>query len=43
MEIIKKYLPLKQNDAGCTHLKVELYYHLGGCNMFTYRNEARGY
>ncbi len=43
MEIIKKYLPLKQNDAGCTHLKVKLYYHLGGFNMFTYMNEARGY
>ena len=41
--ISKTYIPLKANVHRSTDLKVELYYSLGGANMFTYRNEARGY
>lgn len=28
---------------GNTHLKIEVYYHKGGMNYFTYKQEARGY
>lgn len=35
-----EYIPAKGENK---FLKVELYYSLGGANMFTYRNEARGY
>lgn len=38
----QEYLPLKPNDEA-THLKVQLYYSLGGMNFATYQNEARGY
>ena len=36
----KEYIPAKGENM---FLKVELYYDLGGMNMFTYKNEARGY
>lgn len=36
----KEYIPAKGENM---FLKVELYYSLGGVNMFTYKNEARGY
>lgn len=43
-KIIKKeYVPLAQNDTKATHLLCEVYYHLGGLNLFTYKEEARGY
>lgn len=37
-----EYLPLPTNGQA-THLKVEVYYSLGGYNVFTYRHEDRGY
>lgn len=41
--LFKKYIDLKENSKFQTHLKVELYYELGGMNYFTGRAEARGY
>lgn len=39
---MKKYIEVKATrDA--SHLKIEVYYNLGGFNCFTYRNEQRGY
>lgn len=40
---MKKYLTVKPNSAKITHIKLEIYYWLGGMNMFTYENEERGY
>ena len=40
---MKKYLEVKKNDYGTTHLKLEVYYSLGGYNYFTYGKESRGY
>lgn len=37
------YIPLPLNDMKATHLKVEVYYNLGGFNAFTYKEEKRGY
>lgn len=37
-----EYLELVPNEQA-THLKVRLYYSLGGMNMFTYKQEPRGY
>lgn len=39
---MKKYIELKQNNTA-THLKVEVYYKLGGINYCTYKQEPRGY
>jgi hypothetical protein len=39
--ISKEYLPLEANPKA-THLKVEVYYDLGGANYFTGGVEARG-
>lgn len=39
---MKKYIELK-NNGSATHLKIELYYNLGGYNVFTYKEEKRGY
>lgn len=39
---IKKFYKVK-NNPNVTHLKAEVYYNLGGTNVFTYKNEARGY
>lgn len=36
------YIPLKQKHD-VTHLRVEVYYSLGGYNLFTYKQEPRGY
>lgn len=38
-----KYLKVQENSAKVTHLKIELYYSLGGMNYFTARAESRGY
>lgn len=38
-----KYLKVQENSAKVTHLKIELYYSLGGMNYFTSRAESRGY
>ena len=44
MDTIKKfYKELQKNDGEFTHIRVELYYALGGMNYFTYKNEPRGY
>jgi len=40
--ISKKYLAVLPNDKNITHLKVELYYDLGGANYFSGSVEARG-
>lgn len=40
--MMKKYLELERNNSA-THMKVELYYSLGGYNYFTGRQEERGY
>lgn len=40
---MKKYIKVKENPAKVTHLKIELYYDLGGMNYFTGRAENRGY
>lgn len=40
---MKKYIEVKENPAKVTHLKIELYYSLGGMNYYTYRAENRGY
>jgi len=36
----KRYIEYTEQD--CTHLKVEVYYHLGGANYFQGTNESRG-
>lgn len=44
MEIItKEYKALKPNGNKFTDIKCELYYDLGGMNLFTYKEEPRGY
>lgn len=43
---MKEYIPVNAPQIGSTrttHLKVEIYYSLGGINYFTYKNERRGY
>jgi len=40
--ITKKYLEVLPNDKNITHLKVELYYDLGGMNYFSGSVEGRG-
>lgn len=39
---MKKYLELKANQDA-THIKIEIYYNLGGYNCFTCKTEQRGY
>lgn len=39
---MKKYIEVKEN-RNATHLKIEVYYNLGGMNYFTGKPEARGY
>lgn len=40
---MKKYIEVKKNPAKVTHLRIELYYSLGGMNYFTGSVENRGY
>ncbi len=40
---MEKYIEVKENPAKVTHLRIELYYSLGGMNYFTGRAENRGY
>lgn len=40
---MKKYINVKENTHHITHLKIEVYYSLGGYNYFTYKQENRGY
>lgn len=37
---MKKYIKIEGKN---TELKIEVYYHKGGLNYFTYKNEPRGY
>ncbi len=39
---MEKYIELKENNRA-SHLKIELYYALGGYNYFTHKSEERGY
>lgn len=42
MSRMTTFLPVvKKGDV--THLRVEVYYSLGGYNLFTYKQEPRGY
>lgn len=41
--IITEYYPVANKDTNCTHIKVEMYYSLGGWNVFTNKKEHRGY
>ena len=43
MNVATRFIPLRANDKKVTHLKIEVYYSLGGVNYFTYNNEQRGY
>jgi hypothetical protein len=40
---MKKYIEVKENTSDITHLKVEVYYDLGGYSYFTYTEKKRGY
>lgn len=40
---MKKYIKVKDNSEHITHLRVELFYDLGGTNIFTSEIEERGY
>lgn len=40
---MKKYIKVKDNSKHITHLRVELFYDLGGTNFFTSEIEERGY
>ena len=40
---MKHYIKVKPNAGSTTHLKVDMSYSLGGMNLFTYKNERRGY
>jgi hypothetical protein len=41
--IMEKYVELSGENGRATHLWIRVYYDLGGCNVFTYQNEQRGY
>lgn len=40
---MKKYIEVKENSKDITHLKIEVYYDLGGYSYFTYTEKKRGY
>lgn len=40
---MKKYIELKEKTINASHIKVEVYYSLGGYNYFTHKPEKRGY
>ena len=40
---MKRYIKVKPNAGKTTHLKVDMSYSLGGMNLFTYKQERRGY
>ena len=40
---MEKYIKVKENATHTTHLRVRLYYSLGGMNYATYQIEPRGY
>lgn len=38
-----KYLIIENPTKYATHLRIDLYYHKGGYNCFTHKEEKRGY
>lgn len=40
---MKNYFEVKENRNGITHIKCEVYYSLGGYNVWTGKQEPRGY
>lgn len=40
---MQKYIKVKDNSKHITHLRIELFYDLGGTNFFTSEIEERGY
>lgn len=38
-----RYVAIEPKEDGCNYIKQQLYYSKGGPNMFTYKNEQRGY
>ena len=40
---MKKYIAIENSDHNANFLKIELSYNLGGYNVFTYKEEPRGY
>lgn len=40
---MKKYIRLKENNQNVNNVEIEVYYNLGGSNIFTGKTEARGY
>jgi len=42
-DIRKEYLPVKENTSGTTHLRIAIYYDLGGYDFCSYTQKPRGY
>ena len=40
---MKKYIPVKENQHGFTHIKMEVFYTLGGYSYFSSHQTPRGY
>lgn len=40
---MEKFIALKANRKGLTHLQIRIYYALGGMNYLNYKMEPRGY
>lgn len=40
---MKKYIDVTGENTKANALKIEVYYSLGGMNLFTYKQEKRGY
>lgn len=44
---MKRYIAItptaRAGNQSATHMRIETYYSKGGMNVFTYRNEKRGY
>ena len=40
---MKFYVPIENPNSDANYYKIEVYYHLGGINYFTYKTEPRGY
>lgn len=40
---MEKYFELQEKTRNATHIKVRIYYDLGGYNYFTHKQQKRGY
>lgn len=40
---MQKYIEVKDNSKGVTHIKVSVFYDIGGASFNTYQNKPRGY